>query len=500
MGRLRTNRKLFYAVTETPNSDPFAGYSYYVNSVTGSDDNAGTSSLAPFATITKLLTVWQAGQSVGLAKGSTWREELLYPGNSSKAYAYGVSGNKPNLDASDIAANASFAKTGGQTNVYEISVTFADARAGETAWANAYEDDVRLIAATSLANCDATPGSRYLAGYTGTRTLYIHASDSSDVTANARVYTYAKRWAGAYAFSYSGCVLSGVKCQKNLSQNGTIVMGTSATVTNCDAYFGSKHNVYVKDGSTLTNVAAVKAYFDPSQPSKSYFVYNDNTPAGLGVTYTGCSVSNGGVLDSDAQGWYGHYNTSGSFGTVTYTNCTAADMGAGFDGIHADIVCTGCAATNCGAGYRAENAGNTFDITNCSVSIDTNSGMGVKIDGAAIVTIANTTITTSVTWSAQEGVRTETAGLDLTITETTTFENLVYGIRCLSGDGTINVSGGDFIGMVRNYDTAAGGPTITSDFNRFRAATQDFNVQGVLYGDVAAYQAGTGQDANSTVG
>jgi hypothetical protein len=479
-------------------SDPFAGYSYYVNSVTGSDSNAGTSSLAPFATITKLLTVWQAGQSVGLAKGSTWREELLFPGNASKAYAYGASGNKPVLDASDIAAKGSITKTGGQTNVYEISVTFGS-RAAENNWCSVWEDDVFLAKVASIAACDATAGTYYVAASTGTQTLYIHASDDSDVSANSKVYTYAKRISGVYGYSYSGCVLSGVICQKNLGEGGSIKMGKSPTIIGCEANYGSKHNVYVREDFTVTDVSCSKAYYNPASPSKSYFIFNDDNPT-LGGTFLRCVVDNGGIIDNDAEAFYGHYNVGGGFGTINFIDCVVADMGCAYDGVHANLVFAGCAANHCNKGFWVKNAGNTYDLTDCTVGISTSTGIGVAIEGAATTTIANCTISASVGLNSQEGVRTSVAGLDLTITGTTTFQNLVYGIRCTSGNGTINVSGGDFIGMVRNYDTASGGPTITSDFNRFRAATQDFNIQDVLYGDVAAYQAGTGQDANSTVG
>jgi hypothetical protein len=476
--------------------DPFAGYSYYVNSVTGSDDNAGTSSLLPFATITKLLTVYQAGDSVGLAKDSTWRGSIT--GNHS-VYAYGAAGNKPLLDCSDIAANASFTKTGGQTNVYQIDVVI---EGGVGFWVSAWENDTRLVRAASLAACDSTAGSYYpSADATSPITLYIHASDNSDISTNGKVYEYSRWGSGVDSFGYTGITIDGIHSRRAGGESGSFRLGNSSILSNCQSDEGNKHNVYVGDGCTVANVTCSKAYYNPASPSHTYFVYNANSAAGLGVTFTGCTVDNGGVLDSNGTGFYGHSNGAGTFGTVTFINCTVTDIGAGFSGIDADFVLTGCTTTGCTYGYSVNNVGYDYTMTNCIGSIGTPSGMGVAVNVTTNLTIAGCTFVNTASKSNQKGIATGANNIAITVTGITTFDNLVYGIHAVSGTGgTISVSGGDFITMTRNYDTALNGPAITSDYNRFREAGQDFSVQGTLYGDVAAYQAGTGQDANSTVG
>ena len=42
--------------------------------------------------------------------------------------------------------------------------------------------------------------------------------------------------------------------------------------------------------------------------------------------------------------------------------------------------------------------------------------------------------------------------------------------------------------------------SLTSDGNCFDDGTENSNIEGVSYATVAAYQAGTGQDAGSTIG
>lgn len=483
--------------------DPYAGYNYYVDSVAGNDNNVGTSSTSAFATIAKLLTVWQAGQSVGLAKGSNWREELLYPGNGCSAYAYGT-GAKPILDGSNIAAKASISKTVGRTNVYEISVTFAGARAGETAFANTWEDDVNLVLASSVANCDATAGSYYLAAYTGTQTLYIHASDNSDVSANAKVYTYSKRWAGAYAFSYSGCVLNGIRCQKNLSQNGTIIMGSGSTITNCDAYHGSKHNVYTHKGSNLTGVTAQYGYYGTQ--TSTMFVLNEDTPAGENTTYTNC-VANMPTYNALFTGFYGHKNTSGNFGTVTFSGCTVTNCGAGFAFADATTVqITNCITTDCRYAINVANPGTwrvnggTFTSTIASDAFinSVTSAATFVIDGVIVsmadcqnaIIFSNVASNVTLTNSTLTGTKAATAS------QIHIWLSNASAVLTCNGNRhrAPNVANGPYI-----YSLPAG-VTLTSDNNLFARSNMWFSIIGNNYTTLATYQAGTGQDAHSTVG
>ena len=53
-------------------------------------------------------------------------------------------------------------------------------------------------------------------------------------------------------------------------------------------------------------------------------------------------------------------------------------------------------------------------------------------------------------------------------------------------------------GGLYNLDTA--GQTLDSDYNTFSESVMRFDILGANYTTVGAYQAGTGQDQNSTVG
>ena len=90
----------------------------------------------------------------------------------------------------------------------------------------------------------------------------------------------------------------------------------------------------MEDGSVLTNVQTIDAYYGPTQ-TFTHFVFNENTPAGLGITHRNCSATQDEAIGTSIKGagFYGHKNTSGTFGVVTYTGCSASGLNLGVDGL-----------------------------------------------------------------------------------------------------------------------------------------------------------------------
>jgi hypothetical protein len=151
--------------TPTPTDTPEPTFTllpidWYVDSKNGKDTNIGGSPDQAFAIIAILQEVLKEGQSVGLARGSHWREQLTITQDGIKVIAYG-SGDKPILDCSDDLDNASFIKTSGYQNVYELNIS-PDLGSSKT-WMRAWEDAQSLLRASSVAECDTTPGSFDLA-------------------------------------------------------------------------------------------------------------------------------------------------------------------------------------------------------------------------------------------------------------------------------------------------------------------------------------------------
>lgn len=470
-------------------------YTWYVDSITGSDSNNGKAAGAAFATIEKLLTVMQAGDVVGLAKGSTWREQLTIPGNACTIAAYGT-GSAPILNASNIAAKASISKTGGQTNVYEISVT--PDWAASKSYLNVWEDGAFLVRASSLANCDATAGSYFPSASTGTITLYIHASDNSDVSANAKVYEYSQRQFGLDAYNYTGVIVDGVETRNQLHEDGSLRLGIGGIARNCTFRNGNKHCVLFRDGTSLTDCAAINSYYGAS--SAQMFVANENAPAGLGVTLTRCTAQLT-TYDANVGGFYSHSNVSGSFGTITYNACVGTNLATGISGTGGTaaaglIVANDCTFTGCMLGYTPVN---DMQINRGSFTSPHASYRAINVGANGItVTIDGMTITSSIVPSG--GVVYSSNAFTLTMRNCTITGCVNEFIFALSGVVALTLDHNYYNNVYGVLQVTNAGSTISSDYNRFWREAIAQNYLGTSYATIALYRAGTGQDAHSTVG
>jgi hypothetical protein len=183
------------------------GFDWYVDSEDGSDAHTGKTPSQAFQSIAKLLTVMEAGQSTGLKRGSLWREQLSLPGAGCRVGAYG-GGERPILDASDEIAGGAWSKTA----------------------------------------CDATPGSYFPSGSSGTITLYVHPTGNGNPASNGKTYEYSARPNGIDFYNHANCRVSGVHTRKQLNCDGSLRAGQGATLVNCLASYGGKHNLYFRTG------------------------------------------------------------------------------------------------------------------------------------------------------------------------------------------------------------------------------------------------------------
>lgn len=491
-------------------------FTYYVDSVNGDDGNTGTSEAQAFQTLAAVPTL-AAGQSVGLARGSTWRGEgIIVPANNIRIQAYGI-GDRPIIDGSETVANDDFAKTGGQTNVYQASLTI-EANASGTSYVRVWEDGTLLARASSLANCDATPGSYYpSADSTTPITLYVHASDSSDVSASSKVYDATTCLRPISCDSATGLHVTNVVCKRGL-HDSQVTLGINAVSTGCDYLEGGKHNVYVRDGAAI--YGGTIAYGYRHDQTASLLVFNENTSDGSpilldGVAFAANPAQVGVTLNIPING---HINVDTSnqanyFGKVTIKDCSFTNFrtnGQMFDCNHCNGVefinptFTGCyrgiggTATmttgsgvtvsggswqNGAGGHRAiyANAAIPFVIDDFTLYADSDTGTGyVDITANATVTITNSTFynRASGTGLRQPFICTATDA-ELTLTD--------------------NTYGGDY-NWTRLYDFAAGasGMTWESDRNVF-GPNFAMRVFGTNYTDLATYQAAVSQDAASSL-
>lgn len=466
---------------------------YYFDSVAGNDGNTGLAPDDAFKTLSALPTL-SPGNRISLKKGSHWREELIIEADSISIQAYG-SGAAPIINASDVLPNASFSKTAGRTNVYEISV--APEWSGVD-WLNAWEDDAYLTRAADLAACDTTPGSCFPSGASGTITLYVHASDSSAVTGNGKTYETTIRQHALTFGAQNNCSVGGLDLRRNLGNNGSLELGPNNQASNCTIRDGSKHNVYSRTGCRLTNVTATGIYYGTA--NCNLFVVNENSPNGEGVTFINCTAD-GGTENEHATGFFSHMNVSGDFGTITADGCTIVDCCIGFELLDtAATVISNCEYTgwtyaNCKTA-RVSGSSGSLTIDNITVTMD--GGRFLSSDQAITITLTDSTI--EFTSQAQTGFLYLTGAADLTVTGTsftdTDISTIIYadnaGARISASQNTYN----DPLRVLWLQASA----TYSSDYNSFSEEEMRHNVEGATYLTISDYVTATGQDQNSTVG
>lgn len=484
---------------------PSVGYDWYVDSVAGLDSNDGTTPLSALQTITALeAKTLEAGDRVGLARGSHWREELNVAVNNVVIEAYGT-GAAPVLDASDVVSSGAWSKTGGRTNVYEATLTHEATGGGDGPIVRVWEDGVRLSRAADLGACDATPGTYYPSTETSPYTLYIHATGSGDPATNGKAYEVPVRKWGLYSWLAESIVVSGVTTQRNMHNNGSLVIGKFGTANGVTAKEGTKHNIFFREGGRGSGIAAEEEY-NAGETASMLIVFDDTQAATDGredIILSGieCSVSS----NPDAFCFYTH--TSGF--TATW-----------------DVTTYGMRVTGLGANGSAANTSGVVRHYNPTVSNSGALGPAFYCGGGSDFYLINATIadtignaallfTSSSPCRVSGGTFGPAGGAMLYIAYASVADTQVYvdGATFVGDSGDyvalgFNIGGNPAALSVTNstfsttqagnsavYRLAAGYP-FTGDYNNYSG----FAYVGLVGPDLkalAAWQADTGQDAHS---
>lgn len=364
---------------------------WFVDAVAGSDANNGTSVDTPLQTIPALLgKTIVSGNLIALKCNSEFHGRLLIPAvNNVHVCSYG-SGAAPILDCSVVISAGAWSKTGGQTNVYQISATV---EATGSTWNRMWEDGTHLVRASSLANCDATAGTYYASSDSSTTpTLYVHATGSGNPASNGKAYENAKYYAGydAVANAPTGCRVTGIHTKRNLANDGSLLIGKNGYAYRCTASEGSKHTVYVRTGGVCHTVIAADAYFGGQ--SFSLFVGNENSPDSEGLSFISCDATLS-TYEANATGFYSHTNTSGTFGKLLFDTCTTNNCSIGISGNSATSgLVRNCAVTNANICYSADH---DWLLTGCSGQANQGANPQVVFVGSTNVEITGFTGSTT---------------------------------------------------------------------------------------------------------
>jgi hypothetical protein len=477
--------------------------SWYVDSVGGNNANSGRSPSAALATIAQLLTeTILPGQALCLARGSTWREMLTVPANNVTVAAYG-SGNRPLLDASDAIAAVAWSKTGGQVNVYQANVAIdVTTNHGGTRFMGVWIDGTRLTQAASLAACDAAAGTYYIGAMVASPvTLYVHSTGDTNPAVDGKVYDYTNRAHGLDSFDVTGVRVAGIHARRNFDSYGSINIGRSGYASDIRASEGNSHNLFVRAYSTVSDSLVDDGYYVVAGPIP-VVSFENPAPAGATTAFNNVTVTSSVV---STLAFYAHTG-AGTWTSQTYNNCTASLSGAnsivaGSDNTTTLFISGGTFT----AGTIVKSSAATNRVSNVTFTPNT-AGASALMTDAANETWYVDRVTSS--WSAAinpgvffYAIHTDTTA---TITNNVTIAPATKGhiilVRKSVNNATFTITGNNWApnsGGTYYYFSNATGLSYTSDYNNFKTDGA-FQVGVTPYANVAAWKAGTGQDANST--
>ena len=171
----------------------------------------------------------QDGDTISFRKGETFNEQVSVPCDGLTLTSHGT-GDNPRITSAVLVSG--WSKTGGQTNVYQCSLSGAGSDL-DTVWASeyatVYEGVKWLTKAASVAEVDAAANSCYYD--TAVDILYVHTFDSDNPATNGLEYRAANY---VYALKTDGL--------------------DSITVENIDVYYPC-HSGFFTGNATLTTVS-----------------------------------------------------------------------------------------------------------------------------------------------------------------------------------------------------------------------------------------------------
>jgi hypothetical protein len=313
---------------------PIGFNAHFVDSVNGSDANDGATPVTAFGTLARAAQeTLTASSYVLLARGSRFLEELTgWPGGV-HVLAYG-SGARPIIDGRDIAVNASFSKTVGQTNVYQIAWSHGFAADGGKSAHRVWEAGTMMPRAASIAACDATPGSFYAAEPTtsGPDTVYVHPEGSTNPATNGREYALTKRrWCVQLYTSYKQANVTGLETIGNSYADGSLVI--DGYVEDCVARDGRIHNAFILGEAVNCQALGCETGIN-SAMYVSYMDVGFGGPSNRNVLYRNCLADALSTVDQ-VDGFLVHTDGVRWFGTVEYRDCRSVGTSGGWNGVQA---------------------------------------------------------------------------------------------------------------------------------------------------------------------
>jgi hypothetical protein len=247
------------------NSSTGQRFDFFVDSVNGDDANDGTTQLTAFQSLSALPTPYQ-GMRIALMAGSEWRETLdtsSVSGVTIQGYGSLATNGLPVIRGDDVVTDTwltSVDRSDANTNVYSLAAQDFAFPIGQSGLPpNVYENDVIMTWASSLAACQATPGTFYhdatFSNVTGI-TVYIHPTGSTNPNSNGREYSLTTRtWACRVGNNSTIRLVEGIN---QAHDNGGINGGDDCVIDLCLAHGNILHPILTGSGVQKRSVVWVE--------------------------------------------------------------------------------------------------------------------------------------------------------------------------------------------------------------------------------------------------
>ncbi len=402
-----------------------SAYDYYCDSRRGSDANDG---LTP-ATAKRTIAAVQAlaggvnGARIGLARGSSWREQLSLTGNDQEVGSYGlVSDARPSLRADDPLVPGLWTLSSGKTYTYQQSIVLPSASGKQ--WVNAWENGSQLTFVADVTAVEATAGSYTVSTQTNsggtvsssTQTIYVHPAANDDPRTNGKLYEYSKR---LYGLTSTGqrATIHGIETRRNSHHDGSFVLyGFDNFVFDCAALSGAKHNMFVTSG-TVSSCLIQEQYYGTTSADLLVFY-------GTGVTGKSAMCQYSTLSRST-------YNAAANVNAV-YSH---TDGATNYDTLNV----VGCAITNVTNGMNGTTGGPANVNFVGNVLVGTVNAVAYSPTGA--LTVKNNRITTSATNAGLVNLQTAFTSADISGNQVWTYDPFsIISITPPSGSPTINIT------------------------------------------------------------
>ena len=528
--------------------------SYYVDSVSGNDANAGTDASIPLQHLNSVPAV-SNGATICLRRGSTFKDTLYVgivgvtsPINNVIVRDYGPANlPMPLVDNGDtIPANAWTAVGGSYPNLYQATVTGPGAsistpygtvtNVSASTYVNVWEcksspctptgaggNDTYLQTANDQTTANSTAGSYFITGENNNGssgptslnsfTIYMRTSDGTNPASSGYTYSYSSRETGIWIYGNNSTV-SNIMVRKSAGNGGGFgggPDGSNATYNNIESDQMGKHNILCSGGCTVSNSKFIDEYYPGAG---NMFVAFDQNGSGLPITLNNDIFLNGVTTTGNSiSPTFGHVGSGPVFSNF-YVN------GGLFEGINGALWNSGVSmSTNktvvggvtciniegCIYTYSTTTVANTFDAS--PVNNSATGLLSVGVTGVPI-SVASSTLCDAVAY-AHDGVN--GTGNAVTVASSTFYflggTGGATGVAFGGAGSSLNLYNTLMDAFANVFDgwvydsTGTSTSPYSGDNNTFVLGSSQMTsgtVSSAGYNSLSAWKAGTGQDTHST--